>query len=264
MRLQLKCQQCFHDGRKKDEGKTPPYIPTYPYWEYPIIELEKWPYIEHTCNKGHKQRFLLSLELYELLFEQATYCIMDGYYREAIGTYHAALERFFEYAIEMLCPENNIDVYNSFWKKISKRSEQQIGAFYALWTAHFKEIPEFLDDNKINIRNKVVHQGELASMPKAKEYGEYVFNYIKKSIDKLEKAFGNELQFKKVSRQFRICKEDLEAAWKDPLTIEIDGEIQTMSPSSVMLTCMLNNPKIKNYTDCFKKQNLNDMFGLIK
>ncbi len=264
MKLQIHCHQCFQDGIKKDKNKTVPYIPTYPYWEYPIIELDKWPYIEYTCNKGHQQRFLLSLELYELLFEQATYCIMDGYYREAIGTYHAALERFFEFVIEILCSENNIDVFSSFWKEISKQSERQIGAFYALWTAHFKEKPEFLNQKKVELRNKVVHKGELVSETQAKEYGEYVFDYIKQSIEKLETEFGCELQLKKMSRQFRIAQKDLEMALKEPIIFEVDGEVQTLSPTSVTLTCMLNNSNIQKYSDCFEKEILNDFFGLIK
>ena len=264
MKLQIKCHQCFQDAIKKDEGKKPPYIPTYPYWEYPVIELDKWPYIEYICDKGHKQRVLISLELYELLFEQATYCIMDGYYREAIVTYHAALERFFEYAIEMLCSDKTIEVFSPFWKEISKQSERQLGAFYALWTAHFKEVPNFLNKNKVEIRNRVVHQGELVSEAKAKEYGEYVFNYIKNSISKLEKEFGDNLHIKRCLRQFRISQKDLEVVWKYPLTININGETLTTSPSSVSFSCMLNNSNINKYSDCFEKKNINDNFGLIK
>ena len=97
MKLRLACHQCLWDEIDKNKDKVPQYIPEYPYWEYPTIEIDKWPYVDYICQKGHEQGVILSVELYELLFQQATYCIMDGYYREAIGTYHAALERFFEY-----------------------------------------------------------------------------------------------------------------------------------------------------------------------
>ena len=86
---------------------------------------------------------MISTELYELLFEQATRCLADGYYREAIGTYNAALERFFEYATEIMLASKSQVEFSSFWKSMSVQSERQLGAYYALWTQTFNELPTF-------------------------------------------------------------------------------------------------------------------------
>ena len=83
---------------------------------------------------------------------------MDGYYRESISTYNAALERFIEYMIEIMMLSNSMNLdFNKLWKEVSNQSERQLGAFYFLYSIHFNELPPFLDKNKVALRNQVVH-----------------------------------------------------------------------------------------------------------
>ena len=226
--------------------------------------MDKWPYIEYECQNGHKQRFTIETELYELLFQQATYCIMDGYYREAIGTYHAALERFFEFAIEMLCLKMGVSDFEKFWKTISRQSERQLGAYYALWTCAFKETPELVDPDRVKVRNDVVHNGKLISKEDAKAYGKYVFNYIKNGVEKLTNGIGNDFIIIYAKRWFRVRKRNFERLEKEPIiTVQKDGEEFIMGVGSVSCGCFLNDPLVVQYEDCFKVST-NRNVGLIK
>lgn len=256
MKIKVSCMQCFSNGQEQDKDKTLPYIPSYPYWEYPMIELDKWPYLEFTCEKGHLTRLTLSFELYELLFQQATYCIMDGYYREAISTYNAALERFLEYAIEVMMLSNALDIdFNKLWKEVSNQSERQLGAFYFLYSLHFNELPCFLDKNKVTLRNQVVHKGKLASKEEALDFGKYVFDYIKSILRKLREKHLDKLGELNSLRLFRLCMPDLEKATKTPIKTVIDGQEQYVGNTCVAGPCFLNSDSIEYYEDCFKEEN---------
>lgn len=144
--------------------------------------LDKWPYIEFTCKHGHNNRLIIGFELYELLFQQATYCLMDGYYRETITTYNVSLERFFEYSTEamLLSVAKEIDI-DKLWKNVKNQYERQLEAYYYMYASQFHELPQFLEPRKVELRNEVVHKGKLAgeAEAKAKAFGEYCFNYVR-------------------------------------------------------------------------------------
>ena len=267
MKLQIMCYDCQQEAMKIDELKTPPYISSYPYWQYPVIELDKWPYIEFECDKSHRQRFTLNLELYELLFQQATYCVQDGYYREAIGTYNASLERFFEFLIEILCYYNDDKImFEDLWKSMRNQSERQLGAYYTIWNVTIKKTPIFLNNDMVKLRNEVVHKGELASREKAMAFGKYVFDYIKDTLKELSEHIKQEqLCVLTMLRLFRICKKDFENAQRNPIEIIDNGEKLYRGVGSIGLSCFLNNEKIKKYEDCFLEENFKQQYGgLIK
>lgn len=265
MRISIGCFECAQEGFEKDKDKKVPYIPTHGYWDDPVIELDKWPYLEVICDKGHKHRFLLQLELYELLFEQATFCIDDGYYREAIGTYHAALERYLEYAIEILfLNKDSANEFENLWKRIQRQSERQLGAYYLIWQISFKENPIFIDENKIKLRNKVVHQGHLATKDEAKEYGEYVFNYIREAQKKINSLIGEKECMLQMARRYRVAKIDIDNALKTPIVKKLDGKEMYEGIGSIYVPCFLSNSaSFVNYSDCFNKEKRID-YGLKK
>lgn len=255
MKVKICCQQCLESGMEADQGKQVPYIPTYSPWNFSLVQIDKWPYFEVNCSAGHISRYTFSNELYDLLFHQATYCIQDGYFRESIGTYHAALERYFEYCIELFCYSNNSSLkYEKLWEKISKHSERQLGAFYSLWLTTMGENPSFLNENKVAFRNKVVHQGKLANEKDAKEYGEYVFKYIRESNYKLEKKFAEHLNGYKGLRLYRICEKEIRNV--------IDSKNEGIG-SILMPSYLSSIDGFPNYLSCFQNTQPNE-FGFIK
>ena len=226
------------------------------------IELDKWPYIEMKCDKGHRQRYMMSTELYELLFEQATRCLLDRYYREAIGTYNAALERFFEYAIEMMLTSKGDIDFTQFWKSIDRQSERQLGAYYGLWASTFNELPVTLDEKKVKLRNEIVHKGKLASRKEAEEFGQYVFNYITPNAAKINSLYPG-MPLTKVARTIRKSQKDIENEQKDPIFVDYCGEKSILATSILRVSCLLNNPSITSFEDCIKTENVSEYLRIV-
>lgn len=208
MKLQVVCHECIKNVPNDDLEKMGSFFSNYVYNGFPEIELDNTiPYYSYKCDKGHSTTFYLQNELYELLFQQATYCIIDGYYREAITTYNASLERFFEYAIEIIMHSNNPDVnFKNIWKQVSNQSERQLGAFYFLWTSFFKEEPPYLKRSMVTLRNDVVHKGALVSKEKSIKFGEYVFDYIRLLLDKVNSLNEEKDFLPAMQRQIRLVE----------------------------------------------------------
>ena len=246
MKIILMCPSCGIDGLQLKEDKSGPV--------FPEVELDQWPlFYEYTCKNGHQNVHTIQTELYELLFQQGTYCIMDGYYREAIGTYNAALERFFEYVIEIIFLTKNHNLeFEKLWKEVRNQSERQLGAFYFLWSYHFGESPQFLDTNKVSIRNNVIHKGQLVSKKEAKEFGQYIFSYIRGLQNKLNELLGEELMLSSMARNYRL----------------LEPKLSKISPDQIIVNSsipnFLNSENIKNLDDCFKEENQHQMgYGLL-
>lgn len=245
------CPQCF----EAVQGNNIPDILTYLDWSFPFVQIDKWPYFELECANEHKYKYTLSNELYDLLFQQATYCIQDGYFRESIGTYHAAMERYFEYCIEIFTYYHNPDTdFKKLWKIISKQSERQLGAFYSLWLATLGENPVFLEEKRVELRNKVIHQGKLVNENEAKDYGKYVFDYIRNSNSKLDSKLGERLAECHNKRRYRICKDDIKK-----LT-----DISAKGIGSVNIPSYLSDvTEYPDYLSCFQKTQINGI-GFVK
>lgn len=269
----MHCSKCSMEGREKDKNKKVPFVPSYPYWEYPLIELDSWDnYYEFICSKGHKNRFFLQVELYELLFQQATYCINDGYYREAIGTFNTAVERFMEFSIEMLFTmetQGGVD-FTEFWNLIKRQSERQIGAFYLLWSKHFKNKPYILEDAKVinnktykQIRNEVIHQGYIASKEEAIAFGEKTFEYLIEHRRIINEAIKEE-EFLPGMRHFRITLSSarVKAAQKELEEEHKPGEMFT-GISTIFIQSFLSREGITSFSDCLNDENKHDL-GLLK
>lgn len=149
-----------------------------------------------TCSRGHQSVTVLQQNRSELLFEIACNAINDGYYREAVSSFAASLERFYEYAIQVILKSGGTppDLFKSCWKEVSNQSERQLGAFMFLWAASFSEKPGILDNNWIKFRNKVVHKGGIPSKDEAIEFGEAVYEVMSPLRARLFKEMAEHCQ----------------------------------------------------------------------
>lgn len=218
------------------------------------IDLLEWPYVTYFCGKGHREHRIIAAELYELLFHQATYCLEDGYYREAIGTYNAALERYFEYAIEMISFRLTRDgqKFGTLWKEVANQSERQLGAYYFLWYTYFGKLPDTLNSNKSNLRNRVVHKGHLATKEEAKDFGKYVFDYIRRSQSVLHESLSAlDLHILRLKRLIRLSSASANKALVDPPTLEHEGETFFKGIDCSPVPSFLSMTTIECYEDCF-------------
>ncbi|WP_214516260.1 hypothetical protein, partial [Aliivibrio fischeri] len=86
------------------------------------------------CADGHETLVFLSEYKFQVLFEVGLNAIKDGYYREAVSSFAAALERFYEHFIKtVLFRKEGSEQLENCWKMVSNQSERQLGAFIFLY-----------------------------------------------------------------------------------------------------------------------------------
>lgn len=167
MRLLISCMTCLQErGRPSD-------------W-FAQVEFRDDGRYEVQCPNGHRTVTLLQAEKYEVLFEIAIHAILDGYYREAVASFAASLERFYEFAIAVLLEDLKVkrDDVEAAWKHVSNQSERQLGGFLYLWMSRFKGVPQLLSPDDAGFRNAVVHKGKIPSKDEATAFGQSVLEVV--------------------------------------------------------------------------------------
>lgn len=132
-----------------------------------------------TCSKNHKSAVVLQSFKFEILLESAAYSLLDGYTLEAASSLSAAYERTFEFALNVMAKVAGIDkdAYSQTFKQMSKKSEQQIGAFLVLYASTFRKPYKVLSEIS-EFRNKVIHQGKVSTPQEVEDFGNKVYNEI--------------------------------------------------------------------------------------
>jgi hypothetical protein len=122
-----------------------------------------------------------------LLFEIALNAIADGYYREAVSSFSSSVERFYEFAIRVVCSSRNVGVapFATAWGKVSSQSERQLGAYVFLHLLDFGVAPLLLSNSQAELRNSVIHKGVLPDRARALEFGGAVYEVIQEGVKRL-------------------------------------------------------------------------------
>lgn len=169
MKVSLHCPSC-------DPSSTTPFdIELLPKSDC-VYEIE--------CPKGHRFQANVLYHEFQKLFEVAVNAIADNYHREAVGSFAASYERFLELFIRIALKANGTsdDELSKGWKKISRQSERQLGAFVALFILEFGIQPPVLANAQIELRNKVIHQGYFPTKEECLLYGRSVLDSIRQTI----------------------------------------------------------------------------------
>ncbi|MCO6163820.1 hypothetical protein [Flavobacterium sp. NRK F7] len=147
------------------------------------------------CKNGHTQALKLQAENFEILFDLATLALIDGYSKEAFSTLYSSYERFIEFTIKIICHSKSInkEEFIEGWKLVKKQSERQLGAFYIIQLIEFGKIEFELPKKWIEIRNQVIHNGEIPSSKKVIEFGNDLLNFIFSILEKLNEKYPNSL-----------------------------------------------------------------------
>jgi len=142
------------------------------------------------CPQGHDLLVATQTLRHEMLFEIALNAIVDRYRREAISSFAAATERFFEFAIGVLARNRGVSapVFAAAWKVIAAQSERQLGAYTFLYSVSFGEVPQLLSERMVKLRNDVVHRGMLPNQKQVIEFGDAAYEVIQVGIRKLRSA----------------------------------------------------------------------------
>jgi len=149
-----------------------------PYYDERIAEVH--------CSRGHRSALLIQSPKFEVLLESGVNALAAGFTLEAAATFSAALERFYEYGVQVLCTQRQLPhvVYEQMFKSMSRQSERQLGAFLALYAVEFETA--YTPSPKITeFRNAFIHKGQIPDPDEARDFCEKVLGEIKKSYAKL-------------------------------------------------------------------------------
>jgi|SRR5271166_6650804 len=142
------------------------------------------------CPQGHDLLIATQTLRHEMLFEIALNAIRDGYHREAVSSFAASVERFFEFAIRVMASGRQVanGVFDDAWRVVSKQSERQFGAYIFLYVTAFTDMPCLLSNSVVELRNNVIHRGVLPEKKDALKFGNAAYDVIQSGIRKLRAA----------------------------------------------------------------------------
>lgn len=146
---------------------------------------------------GARYCVLVRKQKFEVLFDLGTRALMDGYAREAVASFAAALERFFEFYVRSYALERASDTAADFgeataalagtWRHVASQSERQLGMFALAYLLREGREPDFLTSTALgaDFRNRVIHRGELPARADVEAYAAQVFALINRLLTEL-------------------------------------------------------------------------------
>lgn len=155
------------------------------------------------CPHGHRWVLIYNAPKFEILFDMGASALLDGYGREAVSSFAAAQERFHEFCIKVFLMTRNVSKEQllNTWKLVANQSERQLGAYYFLYLLQFNSSPP-TNIKRVEFRNNVTHKGYVPTLLQAKDYAEYVYDYIVDTLKVMKAALSGEID--------QVCKDEEE------------------------------------------------------
>ena len=211
MRLRIPCMACFRaDGRPSDEAVS--------------VEIRDDGLYVASCSRGHVTLTAIQAQKFEILFDSGAMALLDGYPREAVASMAAALERFYEYCVLVICLKHGVahEAFVNAWAAVTRQSERQLGAFLFLYLLQNKKPldrsivdarPAATADARnrrswTEFRNHIIHQGYIPSSEEVLGYGDLVYQFIYRLIGELRTTCSESME----QATFLHLKRGLEAA----------------------------------------------------
>ncbi|WP_157781070.1 hypothetical protein [Hymenobacter sedentarius] len=186
MKVKVLCTACINENAALPISEKRDIIP------WVTIPLQESKIYSFKCEKGHSCKVIVSGLKHEVLFESGVLALKDGYFREAVTSFAASLERFYEFIILVLLmkeAKSNKIGFDKVWKSVVNQSERQLGAVNFLFFKEFGKAMPTLDDLKISkndlggktpveFRNGIIHKGLIPTSASAINYGQAVTDHI--------------------------------------------------------------------------------------
>ena len=183
----------------------------HPSFEFQQVEIRDDGLYVSTCNQGHNTLTVIQQQKFEVLFDFGAMALIDGYPREAVTSIAAALERFYEFYIAVICLKHGIDTstLKATWKHVASQSERQFGGYLFSYLIDHKNVePPVIDNERPNIdgipkgktrtwkefRNDVVHKGYIPSVAETLAYGNVIYLHLIALIEDLKSRSGESIQ----------------------------------------------------------------------
>jgi hypothetical protein len=215
----------------------------FPSEEFRFVEIRDDGIYSSTCSKGHTTLTVVQEQKFEMLFDSGAMALLDGYPREGITSFAAALERFYEFYVQVICLKHGVAIekFIAAWKNVKSQSERQFGAYlFAYLIDHQGGDPPIIDNEKPVIatssngwkafRNNAIHKGYIPSTAEAISYGNLIYCHIILLIKDLEtrsSEFLNKAVFHHLARAHQVAQGNI---------------VSTMSIPTIFRTARSENP----------------------
>jgi len=168
------------------------------------------------CPAGHNNTVVLQVDKFEVLFELALNAIVDGYYRDAVASFTASLERFYEFYVNVGCDIQGVSapVFEAAWDSVSRQSERQLGAFVFTYVLLHGKPPALMSNRDVEFRNEVTHKGRIPTKERAIEY---LLRSAPQLVEpKTQRAFAASLGARSKSLRPSRKRSERKQAWRRP------------------------------------------------
>lgn len=205
MRIEINCSECSRQ-MAPGEARTV-YSRLCAVCEDGVYEFE--------CPNGHRTCTVLRTPKHEVLFTIAANAILDGYFRDAVASFAASLEKYYEFVLRVMARRNKVKPveFEKTWDMLN-RSERQFGAVVIAWLMETGERHTPTPRRMTELRNHVVHQGQIPSNEECKEYGQSVLNTARPMEEILLDRYGAEHKEECFAKA-----RDVEKSKSSPLTV---------------------------------------------
>ena len=148
------------------------------------------------CAKGHKTVVRDQSLKFEILFEIALHATVDGYYREAVASFAASLERYYEFYLRVIWAQKGLQMaaFETAWKRLSNQSERQLGAYSVTYLMENGSAAPQLTDKQSTFRNGVIHKGQIPSRAEAIDFGQSVLDIVSPTLKYLQQTANEAVQ----------------------------------------------------------------------
>lgn len=133
---------------------------------------------------------------FEILAEAAMQAIVDGYYRDAISSFSASLERVYEFYVRVVTHHTGMDgaIIEDTWKFVKSQSERQLGMYVGLYLLENKAVPPVLPRKYVELRNRVIRQGYVPTEDDAIEFAQAVVNIVQPLLNGLMRRYRKTIE----------------------------------------------------------------------
>lgn len=204
MEIIIPCTECTNAALQKKGGFGPEgvVLPTR------AVHVQDHNLYRATCPEGHQLLALLDNHPFELLFQSGLEALVDGYFRESVSSFAAALERLYEFSIRVQLTSDNIadTDLETMWKSVSAQSERQLGMYIGIRTLKDARQPPMLGATQTQFRNSVIHKGYFPDGGEAFRFGEAVFKLIKDEVLRLDERYKDAVTRETYARREKACR----------------------------------------------------------
>ncbi|WP_223538913.1 hypothetical protein [Pseudomonas sp. BF-R-12] len=187
MEIMIPCAECARAVSMPDNGFGPEGV----VLRSRTVHVQEHNLYRAVCPEGHQLVAILDNLPFELLFESGLEALVDGYLRESVSSFAAALERLYEFSIRVQLTGEKVEVnqLELMWKSVAAQSERQLGMYIGLRTLKDGRQPVLMPQSQSKFRNSVIHKGYFPDSAEAFNFGEMVFKLILEEVMRLDECF---------------------------------------------------------------------------